>query len=497
MGFENLGLIAPLQKSVAALGYTAPTPIQEQAIPLVLSGRDLFGCAQTGTGKTAAFALPILQRLFGTTPVPGRTRRVIRALILAPTRELAAQINQSFHDYGAGSGLRSLVIFGGVGQNPQTTALAQGVDILVATPGRLLDLMNQGFVKLGQVEVLVLDEADRMLDMGFIHDIRKVVEKLPKERQTLFFSATLPNEIKSLADKLLTDPASVSITPPASTVELIEQSVRFVEREEKFESLLRLLEHPNVTRALVFTRTTHGADKVVRLLSRSSIAALAIHGRKSQNNREAALASFKNGRTRVLVATDIASRGLDIDEVSHVVNYDLPNEPEAYVHRIGRTGRAGATGAAVMFCSPDELPLLSDIERTIRLRIPLAPGSEERRGEPGAVAQPKKVRPAETLRRPRIERPEAARSTNPRPQTPAKDERRESAPRQEPRRNPRREEGPRREGQERRPAPREGAAPTGANAEGRRREGQGGENREPRMRRRRGGGRARGPRLAS
>ena len=384
MSFESLGLIAPLLAAIERQGYVTPTPIQEQAIPLVLSGKDLLGCAQTGTGKTAAFALPILQRLC--TSQPPRGRRLIRTLVLAPTRELAAQINQSFIDYGAGAGLRSLVIFGGVGQTPQTQALNAGVDILVATPGRLLDLMNQGFVKLGAVEVLVLDEADRMLDMGFIHDIRRVVAKLPKIRQTLFFSATLPDEIRQLADTILCEPARVSITPPASTVDSIEQSVLFVERTEKIGSLLSLLEKPEVKRALVFTRTTHGADKVVTLLTRSAIAASAIHGRKSQNNRERALAAFKSGGTRVLVATDIASRGLDIDDVSHVVNFDLPNEPEAYVHRIGRTGRAGASGRAVMFCSSDELPLLADIERTIRLRIPLAEGAEERRLAPQAQA---------------------------------------------------------------------------------------------------------------
>jgi ATP-dependent RNA helicase RhlE len=367
MRFEDLNLIPGLLDAVREQGYSIPTPIQEQAIPHVLAGQDLLGCAQTGTGKTAAFALPILQRLLHAERRSGR--RSIRALVITPTRELASQIEESFRTYGVHTGLRATVIFGGVGQNPQVRALAQGVDILVATPGRLLDLMNQGFVKLNAVEVFVLDEGDRMLDMGFIHDIRKISAQLPHKRQTLLFSATLPPEISQLSRGMLDNPVSVSVTPSASTVETIDQSVYFVEKQDKIALLIHLVEQTAISRALVFTRTKHGADTVARRLVRASIQAAAIHGNKSQNNRERALNAFKKGSSPLLVATDIASRGLDIDDISHVINFDLPHEPECYVHRIGRTGRAGAAGAAISFCSLEERPILKAIERLTRKNL--------------------------------------------------------------------------------------------------------------------------------
>ena len=361
MRFEDLNLIPGLLDAVREQGYTIPTPIQEQAIPHVLAGQDLLGCAQTGTGKTAAFALPILQRLRNNGQQNGR--RSIRALVITPTRELAAQIGESFATYGVHTGLKNTIVFGGVGQNAQVRALAQGVDILVATPGRLLDLMGQGLIKLKSVEILVLDEADRMLDMGFIHDIRKIIAQIPQKRQTLLFSATLPPEICRLSDGILDQPVSVSVTPSASTVEAVEQSVYFVEKQDKMALLVHLVKQAAISRALIFTRTKRGADNVTRHLMRASIRAAAIHGNKSQNNRERALDAFKRGSSPLLVATDIASRGLDIEDISHVINYDLPNEPESYVHRIGRTGRAGAAGAAISFCSSDERPILRAIER--------------------------------------------------------------------------------------------------------------------------------------
>ena len=364
MRFEDLNLIPGLVAAVREQGYQTPTLIQQRAIPHVLAGQDLLGCAQTGTGKTAAFALPILQRLLNSGRQTGT--RSIRALVITPTRELASQIGESFKTYGVHTGLRATVIFGGVGQNPQVRALAQGVDILVATPGRLLDLMNQGVVRLKTVEVLVLDEADRMLDMGFIHDIRKIIAQLPGKRQTLLFSATLPPEICQLSSGILDQPVSVSVTPSASTVETIDQSVYFVEKQDKMALLVHLVEQTAISRALVFTRTKHGADTVTRHLMRASIRAAAIHGNKSQNNRERALNAFKKGSSQLLVATDIASRGLDIDDISHVINFDLPREPESYVHRIGRTGRAGAAGTAISFCSLDERPILKAIERLTR-----------------------------------------------------------------------------------------------------------------------------------
>jgi ATP-dependent RNA helicase RhlE len=368
MSFEQLKLIEPLLRAVRSEGYTEPTPIQVQAIPHLLAGRDLLGCAQTGTGKTAAFALPILQRLAA---VPRPQGTPIRVLVLAPTRELATQIGESFDAYGRYTGLKQATIFGGVGQNPQVERLRRGVDILVATPGRLLDLMGQGFVRLNRLEVLVLDEADRMLDMGFIHDVRRIVAALPARRQTLLFSATMPAEIRELAASILRDPVNVAVTPVASTVDTVHQSVFFVEKADKPALLQHLLRDRSIQRVLVFTRTKHGANKVVSQLNRASIYAEAIHGNKSQSARERALANFKTGKTRVLVATDIAARGIDVENITHVINYDLPNEPETYVHRIGRTARAGASGYAFSFCNTEEREYLRDIERLIQMRVPV------------------------------------------------------------------------------------------------------------------------------
>jgi ATP-dependent RNA helicase RhlE len=370
MHFSDLLLIEPLLRAVAAEGYDVPTPIQIQAIPHVLEGRDLLGCAQTGTGKTAAFALPILQRLSAAPPPLGRVRP-IRALVLTPTRELASQIGESFGVYGKHLRLRQAVIFGGVGQRAQERALASGPDILVATPGRLLDLSAQGKVSFRGLEIFVLDEADRMLDMGFIHDVRRVISLLPARRQTLFFSATMPPAIVELSARILDNPARVSVTKSASTADKIRQSVYFVGRAEKRALLEHVLGDPAIERALVFTRTKHGANRVADQLVRARIGAEAIHGNKSQNARERALANFKRGETRVLVATDIAARGIDVEGISHVINFDLPDVPESYVHRIGRTARAGASGIAFSFCDGDERPLLADIERLIRMRIPV------------------------------------------------------------------------------------------------------------------------------
>jgi ATP-dependent RNA helicase RhlE len=369
MQFQNLQLIEPLLRAVRAEGYTEPTPIQVQAIPHVLKGKDLLGCAQTGTGKTAAFALPILQRLLER-PAP-QGGRPIRVLVLSPTRELATQIGDSFRSYGRHTTPRATVIFGGVGQQPQVEALRRNPDILVATPGRLLDLMNQGYVKLDKLEILVLDEADRMLDMGFIHDVKRIINALPKRRQTLLFSATMPKDIQDLANNILIEPVHVEVTPQATTVDKVQQSVYFVEKNQKRDLLEHLLRDKNVTRALVFTRTKHGANKVVKQLLNARIHAEAIHGNKSQTARERALANFKSNAIRVLVATDIAARGLDVEDISHVINYDLPNEPESYVHRIGRTARAGAEGIAYSFCDTEERAYLRDIERLIRMRVPV------------------------------------------------------------------------------------------------------------------------------
>ena len=367
MFFEDFKFSEALLKTIRRQDYASPTKIQELAIPHVLAGKDVMGCAQTGTGKTAAFALPILHRMSQSEPTRGKKR--IRVLALAPTRELASQIEQSFLDFGSPLGYRTTVIFGGVSQYSQTRALRAGVEIVVATPGRLLHLMNDGFVDLTDVEYFVLDEADRMLDIGFIHDIRRIASAIPKNRQTLLFSATLSHSILQLAKGILENPVMVNVAPPATTVESIDQSVFFVERPAKIDLLVHLLSDPSMSRVLVFTKTKHGADKVVRNLDHASIAAAAIHGNKSQNKREEALGNFKRGKSRVLVATDIASRGLDIDQVTHVVNFDLPNEPESYVHRIGRTGRAGASGIALSFCDREERSLLNSIERLIRLRL--------------------------------------------------------------------------------------------------------------------------------
>jgi ATP-dependent RNA helicase RhlE len=367
MEFRDLRLTEPILRAISAEGYNTPTPIQAQAIPHVLAGRDLLGCAQTGTGKTAAFALPVLHALTRRTGPTGDSRaRAIRALILSPTRELASQITDSFRIYGQHCGLRHAVVFGGVNQNPQTKLLRQGVDILIATPGRLLDLMNQGFVDLSRLEIFVLDEADRMLDMGFIHDIRRIEARVPRKRQTLMFSATMPRDIRELAEAFLKDPVSVQVTPVASTVETIDQSVYFVIKRNKPVLLKHLLETTSMTRCLVFTRTKHGADRVVRQLSVAGVRAEAIHGNKSQNNRQRALGNFKSGKTPVLVATDIAARGIDVDGVSHVINFDVPHEPETYVHRIGRTGRAGASGVAIAFCDHEERGFLHNIQRLIK-----------------------------------------------------------------------------------------------------------------------------------
>ena len=368
MKFSDLNLIPPILKAAAEAGYEEPSPIQQKAIPPVLAGRDLLGCAQTGTGKTAAFAMPILQRL-AAAPAPSGGRP-IRALILTPTRELALQIDESFAAYGRHMRLAHCVIFGGVNQNPQVARLKKGVDILTATPGRLNDLIGQGYIDLKNVEIFVLDEADRMLDMGFVHDVKRVLACLPGQKQTLLFSATMPREIEELADGLLHGPEKVMVAPPATTVERIEQSVYFVDKGNKRHLLAQLLQKPEVTSALVFTRTKHGADRVMRELARAGIGAMAIHGNKSQNARQDALGRFKDGRIRVLVATDIAARGIDVSGLSHVFNYDLPNIPETYVHRIGRTGRAGHAGVAVSFCDFEEKEYLADIEKLTHIRIP-------------------------------------------------------------------------------------------------------------------------------
>ncbi|NNF83692.1 MAG: DEAD/DEAH box helicase [Deltaproteobacteria bacterium] len=379
MTFLDFGFTTELLRAVTARKYTAPTPIQEKAIPHVMAGKDLMGCAQTGTGKTAAFALPILHRLGQTgrgqeNPCPGRkgkgrNPRPVRALILTPTRELATQIGESFREYGKYTGLKQTVVYGGVSQGPQERALQGGVDVLVATPGRLLDLMSQGLVKLGAIEIFVLDEADRMLDMGFIHDIRRLIDQLPSRRQSLFFSATIPGAIRRLADSILHDPVRVAVTPQKPAPEAVEHFLYFVEKPDKPALLKHLLGNPTLRNVLVFTRTRHGADRVARHLAQAKIPAEAIHGDKTQKARERALENFRRGRSRVLVATDIAARGLDIVGLSHVLNYDLPNEPESYVHRTGRTGRAGASGIALSFCDFGERTFLPAIEQLLRKHL--------------------------------------------------------------------------------------------------------------------------------
>lgn len=369
MQFEELNLIDPIQKSLKGEGYEKATPIQEKAIPELLNGKDLLGCAQTGTGKTAAFALPILQGL-STKGKSSKGKRKIRALILAPTRELAIQIEENFKIYGKYLNLRSLVIFGGVSQNPQTKALRAGVDVLVATPGRLLDLINQRFIRLDQLEYFVLDEADYMLDMGMIHDVKRIMKFIPEQRQTMFFSATMPPEISKLANQLLTEPIKIKITPVSSAVEIIQQSVYFVNKKNKINMLIYLLKNKDMDSVLVFSRTKHGADKIVKQLAQINISALAIHGNKSQTARQKALESFKKGKTRVLVATDIAARGIDVDKLSYVINLNLPEVPETYVHRIGRTGRAGEAGQAISLCDNEEKEMLKAIEKLIRKKVP-------------------------------------------------------------------------------------------------------------------------------
>ncbi len=373
MSFHDLGLQEPILRAVLSEGYTSPTPVQRQAIPHLLAGRDVLGSAQTGTGKTAAFALPLLNRLHLSHEQSRSQQRVrpIRVLVLSPTRELASQITDSFHAYGRNTELRFAVIFGGVSQSPQAQALRRGVDVLIATPGRLCDLMNQGLVDLRNIETLVLDEADRMLDMGFLPDIRRVIAKLPSKRQTILFSATMPEAIERLASTLLRDPVHVRITPVKATTELIEQSVCFVNKADKVQLLVRLLTAQPIRGAIVFTRTKHGADRLTKRLRSAGIAAEAMHGDKTQAARERTLANFKASRTKILVATDVASRGIDVEGISHIVNYDLPMESETYVHRIGRTGRAGATGCAITLCSDDERAQLQGIERLIGKKLPV------------------------------------------------------------------------------------------------------------------------------
>jgi ATP-dependent RNA helicase RhlE len=369
--FSDLQLLAPLLRSVASEGYNHPTPIQAQTIPHILSGRDVLGCAQTGTGKTAAFALPILHRLMSAKPAHGKTP-LPRCLVLCPTRELATQIADAFKTYGQHTPIRGAVVFGGVSQHHQVNNLRRGVDVIVATPGRLLDLMNQGHIDLRGIQTLVLDEADRMLDMGFINDIRKIVAKVPSQRQTLLFSATMPHEIRSLASSLLRDPVSIQIEPEKPAAQRVEQTVYFAQRTQKPDLLAQLVQDLGMSRVIVFTRTKHGADRLVRQLHQRNIRGEAIHGNKTQNARQRALDNFRKDKVGILVATDIAARGIDVDGVTHVVNYDLTHEPETYVHRIGRTARAGAAGMAISLCDRDEIPHLRAIERLLRQSIPVS-----------------------------------------------------------------------------------------------------------------------------
>ncbi len=423
MTFQQLGVIDPILRALTAEGYTNPTPIQEQSIPILLHGKDLLGCAQTGTGKTAAFAIPILQHLYlkRQSNKTHRGKRKIKALIVTPTRELAIQIGESFSIYGEHTGIKNTVIFGGVKQGAQTKILDQGVDVLVATPGRLLDLIGQGFISLKGVEYSVLDEADRMLDMGFIHDIRKLIALLPVKRQSLFFSATMPPDIIALSRKILGNPEKVSVTPDQTTAEKVEQAVYFVSKPGKTKLLIHLLKTISMDSVLVFSRTKHGANKIVKLLDRAGISAEAIHSNKSQTARQRALGNFKSGETKVLVATDIAARGIDVDELSHVVNYDLPNISETYVHRIGRTGRAGASGTALSFCNEEEKAYLRDIEKLIKQKINVISEHPFLNYKPDETAKNaavpyglrKKSRPAKTSggNRPRRRRPYKRRDT--------------------------------------------------------------------------------------
>ncbi|SFM37672.1 ATP-dependent RNA helicase RhlE [Paenibacillus sp. 1_12] len=408
MTFNDLNITPVILKALSKENYTKPTPIQEQAIPAVLAGKDLLGCAQTGTGKTAAFAVPIIQLLSEQQGSP-HTQRRVRSLILTPTRELALQISENISAYSQYTQLRNVAIVGGVSQKAQERALHLGADIVIATPGRLLDLINQKHIHLQHVQILVLDEADRMLDMGFIHDVKKIIKQMPVKRQTLFFSATMPPEISKMVKELLKDPVKVEITPVSSTADRIQQSVYWVDKENKQALLSQLLQDKSIASALVFTRTKHGADRVVRALTKVNITAQAIHGDKSQNARQNALSNFKSGVTRVLVATDIAARGIDIDELSHVINFNLPNIPETYVHRIGRTGRAGLSGIAISFCENEEIPYLKDIEKLIGKTIPevkdhpypmlnTAPPSKAAQPSKAAVSKPAKSKPNPKLK---------------------------------------------------------------------------------------------------
>ncbi|MBB6004036.1 DEAD/DEAH box helicase [Arcicella rosea] len=389
MSFQSLNLIEPIQKALAEEGYSTPTPIQAQAIPTILQGKDLLGVAQTGTGKTAAFAIPTIQ-LLCQHPVQHRGKRSIKALIVTPTRELAIQIDESFKAYGRFTGLKHTVIFGGVKQGRQTDILQDGVDILVATPGRLLDLINQRFISLKEIQIFILDEADRMLDMGFVHDIKKILTFLPSKRQSLFFSATMPPEIQKLADNILFKPVKVEVTPVSSTADTIKQAVYFVEKDQKNALLMDILKDKSIETVLVFTRTKHGADKVVKVLAKNDIKAEAIHGNKAQNARQRALDNFKSKTTRVLVATDIAARGIDVDNLAYVINFDIPNIPETYVHRIGRTGRAGANGTAFSFCDSEEKNFLRDIQKLIAKNIPVIEDHDFKKSNVAPIPSPTK-----------------------------------------------------------------------------------------------------------
>ncbi len=401
MLFEQLGLIEPILKALKTQGYTTPTPIQTQSIPIVLERKDLLGCAQTGTGKTAAFAIPILQ-ILSEEKRNGKGYKHIRSLILTPTRELAVQIDESFEDYGKHTGLKHDVVFGGVSQHTQTISLRNGTDILIATPGRLLDLINQGYIHLDHLEIFVLDEADRMLDMGFINDVKKIIRLLPTQKQTLFFSATMPPQISQLANSLLRHPVKVEVTPSSSTAERIDQAVYFVNKWDKQSLLVHLIKEKDIERTLVFTKTKHGADRIAKDLKKANIHADAIHGNKSQASRQNALNNFKNGRLKVLVATDIAARGIDVDSLTHVFNFDLPNVPETYIHRIGRTGRAGSSGIAISFCDGEERAFLRDINKLTGQKIPAVEHPFENTTRPTQRQTVVKENPSIKTRRPRL-----------------------------------------------------------------------------------------------
>ena len=402
MTFNELNIAEPILRAIAEKGYTHPTPIQEKAIPVLLRGEDLLGCAQTGTGKTAAFAIPIIQQIY-LDEFRVKTHRKIKALVVTPTRELAIQIQENFDEYGKYTDLRNTVIFGGVKQGKQTASLRQGVDILVATPGRLLDLISQGFITLKHIEYFVLDEADQMLDMGFVHDIKKLITLLPTKRQSLFFSATMPKSIVDLSGKILGNPERVTVKPEQATAEKVDQAVYFVTKGDKPNLLAHVILTEKAESTLVFSRTKHGADKIVRRLAKDKITAEAIHGNKSQNQRQKALGNFKDGKTKVLIATDIAARGIDVSELSLVVNYDLPNVPETYVHRIGRTGRAKASGIALSFCDVEERPYLRDIEKLINQKLPVIsdhPHVDESKEEVGKKPEPQAKKKPQHTRKP-------------------------------------------------------------------------------------------------